>query len=149
MNFNIIDTVSISIILITCLVFFGGNVSTSTKVKIKEAHDNYYNNAYDFKTTKILMANFIKEKCKTVINPDVSVNPDEYALIKAGCEGLYLTRRNNNTTGYLFNIVNGGVYIIEYDTEHNVTCHPDLPFDITLMMLSSGYHNVNPVLLTN
>jgi len=128
---------------------FGGNVSESTRVIIHDTHDNYYNDDFDFKTPKTLMANFIKEKCKTVTNPDVSVNPDEYALIKAGCEGLYLTRRNNNTTGYLFNIVNGKVYIIEYDTEHDVTCHPDLPFEITLMMLSSGYHNVAPVLLTN
>lgn len=128
---------------------FGGNVSESTRVIIHDTHDNYYNDDFDFKTPKTLMANFIKEKCKTLTNPDVSVNPDEYALIKAGSEGLYLTRRNNNTTGYLFNIVNGEVYIIEYDTEHDVTCHPDLPFEIILMMISSGFHNVTPVLLTN
>jgi len=131
----------------SCLL--GGNVSESTRVIIHDTHNNYYNDDFDFKTPKTFMATFIKEKCKTVTNPHVSVNPDEYALIKAGCEGLYLTRRNNNTTGYLFNIVNGKVYIIEYDTEHDITCNPDLPFNITLMMLTSGYHNVTPVLLKN
>jgi hypothetical protein len=128
---------------------FGGNVSESTRVIIHDTHDNYNNDDFDFRKTKTLMTEYINEKCKTVTNPDVSLDPNDYGLMKAGCEGLYLTRRNNNTTGYLFNIVNGEVYIIEYDTEHDVTCHPDLPFEITLMMLTSGYHNVTPVLLTN
>ena len=57
--------------------------------------------------------------------------------------------KKNNISGYLFNINNGKVYIIEYDTEHDVSCNPDLPFDITLMMLSNGFHNTTPVLLTS
>ena len=127
---------------------FGGKVSEQIRQLINTTHEEYYNDDHDFKTTKTSMAEFINENCKTVTNPDISVNPDEYSLIKAGSEGLYLTLRNNNTTGYLFNIVNGDVYIIEYDTMHKIQCHPELPFDITFMMLSSGYHNVTPVLLT-
>jgi hypothetical protein len=127
---------------------FGGKVSKETQEIINNTHDQYYNDEHDFQKTKALMAEFINEKCKTVTNPDISLNPDEYSLIKAGSEGLYLTLRRNNLTGYLFNIVNGNVYIIEYDTMHDIQCNPDLPFDITFMMLSSGYHNITPVLLT-
>lgn len=128
---------------------FGGNVSESTRVIIHDTHDNYNNDDFDFMGSKKLMVEYINEKCKTVTTPDVSLDPNVYGLMKAGSEGLYLTLRENNTTGYLFNINDGEVYIIEYDTEHDVSFLADLPFDITLMMLSSGYHNVTPVLLTN
>jgi hypothetical protein len=47
-------------------------------------------------------------------------------------------------TGYLFNINDGGVFIVQYDTEHDIHMAPSASFDITLMMLSRGFHNVHP-----
>jgi hypothetical protein len=128
---------------------FCGKVIEETKIIINTTYTEYNNDNFDFRNTKTIMANFINEKCKTKANPTISLDPDEYSLIKAGSTGLYLTLRENNTSGYLFNIDNGRVYVIEYDSEHNVSCNPELPFDITLMMLSNGYHNTTPVLLTN
>ena len=45
------------------------------------------------KKTKTIMANFICDNGKTKANPKISLDPDEYSLIKAGCGGLYLTLR--------------------------------------------------------
>jgi hypothetical protein len=126
-----------------------GKVNEETKNIIKTTYDKYYDDSFNFKHTKLLMAKFIDEFGKTKTNPNISLNPDEYSLMKAGSGGLYLTLKKNNISGYLFNINNGKVYIIEYDTEHDVTCNPELPFDITLMMMSNGFHNTTPVLLTS
>jgi hypothetical protein len=128
---------------------FCGKVNEETKNIINETYEEYNNDNFNFKKTKTIMANFICDNGKTKANPKISLDPDEYSLIKAGSGGLYLTLRKNNTSGYLFNINNGKVYIIEYDSEHDVSCNPELPFDITLMMLSNGYHNTTPELLTN
>ena len=126
-----------------------GKVNEETKNIIKTTYDKYYDDSFNFKHTKSLMAKFIDEFGKTKTNPNISLNPDEYSLMKAGSEGLYLTLKKNNISGYLFNINNGKVYIIEYDSEHDVSCNPELPFDITLIMLSNGFHNTTPVLLTS
>ena len=128
---------------------FCGQVNEETKKIINTTYHQYDNDNFNFKHTKRIMAEFIDENGKTKTNPNISLNPDEYSLIKAGSEGLYLTLRKNNISGYLFNINNGKVYIIEYDSVHDVSCNPELPFDITLMMLSNGYHNITPELLTN
>lgn len=126
-----------------------GKVNEETKNIIKTTYNQYDNDDFDFKHTKKIMAKFINENGKTKTNPNISLNPDEYSLMKAGSEGLYLTLKKNNISGYLFNINNGKVYIIEYKTICFVSSNPELPFDITLMMLSNGCSNTTPVLLTS
>jgi len=63
---------------------------------------------------------------------------------------LYLTKSTNSTFGYLFNINDGSVYILEYKTQElNIECIMDLPFEIVLLMMSTSINSVKPVFLTN
>lgn len=123
---------------------YAKEVDNNTKEKLKETYNNWEDDDYDFKTTKELLINYICKNCRTVNDHNLSSEPDEYILKLTGSEGLYLTKKTNNLTGYLFNINDGSVYIIEYDTEHDIHMNPSTPFVITLMMLSNGFHNVQP-----
>jgi len=131
------------------MYLFGGNVDEETRKIIKNAHEQFYNDDHDFTGCKKLMTEYVEKKCKTRNNSIVSLDPNEYIIRMLGSEGLYLTKRVNNTIGYLFNIDNGGVYIFEYKTMHIGECDIDLPFDIVLYMTSSGFNNIQPVFLTN
>jgi hypothetical protein len=125
-----------------------GQVNEETKQIINTTYLEYDNDNFNFEHTKRIMAKFIHENGKTKTNPNISLNPDEYSLVKAGSEGLYLTLKKSNISIYLFNINNGRVYIIEHKTICLISCNPEMPFDITCMMLSNGYNNTTPVFLT-
>jgi hypothetical protein len=131
------------------MFLFGGNVDEETRKIIKNTHEQFDNDDHDFIGCKELMIKYVNKNCKTRNNPDVSLDSNKYTIRMIGSEGLYLTKRVDNTIGYLFNIDNGGVYIFEYKTQHIGECDTDLPFDIVLYMMSSGFHNVQPVFLTN
>jgi hypothetical protein len=121
-----------------------GKVDNETIQKLQETHKEWDNDDYDFNATKSLLTIYIHKNCKTVKDHDLPTDPDEYGLRIAGDEGFYMTKKTNALTGYLFNINDGSVYIVQYDSEHIVTMAPGLPFDITLFMLATGYHNVEP-----
>jgi hypothetical protein len=55
-----------------------GKVDDKTKNIINETYKEYN------KKTKTIMANFICDNGKTKTNPKISLDPDEYSLIKAG-----------------------------------------------------------------
>jgi hypothetical protein len=131
------------------MFLFGGNVDEETRKIIKNAHEQFDNDNHDFIGCKEVMIKYVNKNCKTRNNPVVSLDPNKYIIGLLGSEGLYLTKKVDKTIGYLFNINNGGVYVLEYKTEHIGECDVDLPFDIVLLMMSNGLNNVQPVFLTN
>lgn len=121
-----------------------GKVDDETTQRLQETHKEWDNDDYDFYATKSLLAIYIHKNCKTVKDHDLPTDPDEYSFKIVGGEGFYMTKKTNALTGYLLNINDGSVYIVQYDTEHIVTMAPELPFNITLFILASSFHNIEP-----
>ena len=124
-----------------------GRVDDTTKNTLKETYEQWKNDDYDFNTTKSLLIDYIQNKCKTVNDYNLPTDPKQYSLNVAGCEGLYLSKKNKAITCYLFNINNGDVFIVQYDSEHKFSICSDLSFEDTLLILASGYHVIKPEFL--
>lgn len=129
---------------------FGGYVEEETRVKINEAYNKYDDETYDFTDCMKSMIKYVDENCKTNTNHSIILDHNKYIIQVLGSEALYLTKSTNSTFGYLFNINDGSVYILEYNKPQlNIECIMDLPFEIVLIMMSNSINNVKPVFLTN
>ena len=117
-----------------------GNVRDDVVLNmLRHTHQNIEDSRHNSDAAKDAMAEFIGKHCRTLSVRSPPTEGFRYSLSLAGREGLIMRIKENDDIAYVFNVVTGNVYILEWQHGEIGTDGKPQKRDWTFNSLGSDY----------